>query len=289
MSSSGNRIVEVAQSQIGNTDQSRYGAGLNKSWCSEFVSWVYMQAGFPFSEGAEVRDGHLSHVRQIMNWFMGNSTFLLKGFKDWDHFRPAPGDYVCFGNNEDPMSHSGIVESIDDNGTLHTIEGNVHDAVVRRVYQDFKTNLNFHKWVQGFGLRCGKEIHMLKGMALASSFDDGHEPINAFDGNDATWWSSKAGQGMGQYLQMEWSEKKTITKISLKFGKHYPADYRFYFNIGMPFAGPWMPSTVIYDNTNQKKEHIWFRPVHHIYGVRLECLRYAKNDYFSVVEMKIMR
>lgn len=288
MPDSGSRIVEVARSQIGNTDQTRYAAGTGESWCSDFVSWVYMQAERPFSGGTGVGDWHLRNVKQIMNWFQAHSTFLLKGFTDWDKFTPAPGDYICFGNHDEPISHSGIVEYLDDDDTIYTIEGD--DAVVdRRAYPHFRTNMNFRKWVQGVGLRYGKHISIQNGTAMASSSGEGLEPRHAFDGSDETCWKSRMENKTSQYLQMEWPEKKTITKISLKFGDPYPADYQFHFNIGRPIAGPWMPSTVVTGNAKSEREHVWFRPVHHVCGVRLECLRYARDDCFSVTDMKILR
>jgi hypothetical protein len=290
MSDSGNKIVDVAKGEIGKTDETRYGADPNELWCSEFVSWVYWQAGYPFTGGPSGKRWHLSSVKKIKAWFKSNSTFISKDSSDWFSFTPTPGDYVCFGNTANPESHSGIVEYLDSNDTLHTIEGNAGDKVARKSYSNFRTNVSFSKWVQGLGLRCGKRIRIPNGTASASSSGDNREPYKAFDSNNGTWWRNRTKQSGQQYLQMEWTSKKTVTKISLEFGNHYPRDYRFYFKKGpTKSASFWIASTTIKDNPRKSRAHVWFTPMKNVWGVRIKCLRYAKDDYFSVMEMVIQR
>ena len=43
-------------------------------------------------------------------------------------YTPKPGDLIVF------HEHIGIVESVDANGQIHTIEGNSSDQVARRVH-----------------------------------------------------------------------------------------------------------------------------------------------------------
>jgi CHAP domain len=42
---------------------------------------------------------------------------------------PSPGDLIVWGGR-----HIGIVESVDPDGSIHTIEGNSSNAVSRRTY-----------------------------------------------------------------------------------------------------------------------------------------------------------
>ena len=285
MSDSGNKIVRKARQELGKTDETKYGADPGELWCSEFVSWVYWKAGYPFTGGPRGKRWHLSSVRRIKSWFERNSTFISRDNRDWSKFTPTPGDYVCFGNTNDPESHSGIVESLSSNGTLRTIEGNVGDKVARKSYPNFRTNKNFRKWIQGFGLRCGKRIRISNGRSSASSSGNDRQPYKAFDQRDDTWWRNRTKQRGNQYLQMKWTNSKTITKVSLTFGNHYPKDYRFYFLHG----SSWLQSTTIRGNSKKNRAHVWFRPKRDVSGIRIKCLKYSKDDYFSIMEMKIQR
>src|SRR5207247_2436266 len=85
-------------------------------WCVEFASWVARQAGVPlgdlgqgFTNVDQVRDwGH-----ETNRWLPGSST-------------PQPGDLILFGSR-----HIGIVDSVNTDGSLETIEGNSSDKVSR--------------------------------------------------------------------------------------------------------------------------------------------------------------
>ena len=84
------------------------------AWCAYFVSWVTKQAGVPIGWGG-LGDGLVSRLR---DW--GHKTGL------WQTV-PAPGDLIAY------PEHIGIVESIQPNGLVTTIEGNTGDAVRRRL------------------------------------------------------------------------------------------------------------------------------------------------------------
>ena len=47
-------------------------------------------------------------------------------------YTPKPGDVMIQKNG---CSHTGIVESVDPDGTIHTIEGNYSNAVKRVTYR----------------------------------------------------------------------------------------------------------------------------------------------------------
>lgn len=106
------RAVQVAGSQVGvtggNKQVRRYTQGRSEPWCADFVSWVYEQSGHsPF--------GHQPGVAGIRSWGQRNGLY-----HDRSLYRPHSGDIVVFGNDE----HTGIVERVDPDGTVHTIEGN---------------------------------------------------------------------------------------------------------------------------------------------------------------------
>ncbi|MEI7690928.1 MAG: CHAP domain-containing protein, partial [Actinomycetes bacterium] len=84
------------------------------AWCAYFTSWVTQQAGAPIGWNG-LGDGLVSRLR---DW--GHKTGLWRTV-------PQPGDLIAF------PEHIGIVESIQPNGLVTTIEGNTGDAVRRRL------------------------------------------------------------------------------------------------------------------------------------------------------------
>lgn len=84
------------------------------AWCAYFASWVTQQAGAPIGWNG-LGDGLVSRLR---DW--GHKTGLWRT-------TPQPGDLIAF------PQHIGIVESLQPNGLVTTIEGNTGDAVRRRL------------------------------------------------------------------------------------------------------------------------------------------------------------
>ena len=84
------------------------------AWCAYFTSWVTQQAGVPIGWDG-LGDGLVSRLR---DW--GHKTGIWRTV-------PKPGDLIAF------PQHIGIVESIQPNGLVTTIEGNTADAVRRRL------------------------------------------------------------------------------------------------------------------------------------------------------------
>jgi hypothetical protein len=161
---SGKTIVEVAKTQL-HKDNAKCGCYTDKSkkWCSEFVSWVYKEAGQPFTGG---KDGWLlTDTDQICNWFRNRGCFVDRNDPDWDFLVPNPGDYVYIGRHGDfNRKHSGLVERVKGDD-LHTIEGNNHKRPVDRyVYPNFRTNVKDNGppktdgIVLAFGLKSGRTL-----------------------------------------------------------------------------------------------------------------------------------
>jgi hypothetical protein len=140
-------IVRIAQEQLGlgeDPDGCNCGPQIAKflgsspaeQWCADFVSWVYNEAGHPFSGGV---DGgwRLPGVSGMRSWLAANGIWHDRGAGD----KPRPGDVVIFRDDD----HVGIVEFLDGT-TARTIEGNTSNHVGRRIYADYSTNPELLGW-----------------------------------------------------------------------------------------------------------------------------------------------
>lgn len=113
------QLVAVAASQLGYRERSgnrtAYGAwfGLDGSpWCAMFVSWCLAAAGTPLPAIDGPRGA--ASVADLRRW-AGRTGRTVTG--------AAPGDLLLIdhGNGK---GHVAIVERVDTDGTIHTIEGN---------------------------------------------------------------------------------------------------------------------------------------------------------------------
>lgn len=121
-----NNLLAIAQAEVGYKEHpqnfTKYGAwmGVNgQPWCATFVSWVAARAG--------CRDiiPQTSSVLVGINWF--------KKRRQWGK-KPRLGAIVYFWFlGKTSPTHVGIVISVNNNGTITTIEGNASDQVVKRV------------------------------------------------------------------------------------------------------------------------------------------------------------
>jgi CHAP domain len=127
--------LAAAQSQVGVSEQppgsndgpqiaeyrtATAGSGVGP-WCAYFTSWAAAQAGVPLGEAGQ----GFGSVSALYGWAQrtGRATPAGPGVQ------PNPGDLIVWGGE-----HIGIVESVDPNGSIHTIEGNSSNAVSRRTY-----------------------------------------------------------------------------------------------------------------------------------------------------------
>jgi CHAP domain len=133
--SAGARIVAIAESQLGQTEQppgsnespaiAQYrgateGAIPGAPWCAYFASWVARQAGAPLgAQGQGIGD-----VSDIWSWAQSMGRAILNG----PGVVPKPGDLIVFGGE-----HVGIVRAILPNGQIATIEGNYENKVAANV------------------------------------------------------------------------------------------------------------------------------------------------------------
>jgi hypothetical protein len=133
--SAGQRMVQIASAEVGQSEQP---PGSNNSsriaeyrsatagnpgpgpWCAYFVSWVARQAGVPLGDQGQ----GFGSVDALYSWAQQTGRAYTPG----SGRTPQPGDLIVF------HEHIGLVESVDANGTIHTIEGNSGDQVARRVH-----------------------------------------------------------------------------------------------------------------------------------------------------------
>ena len=89
-------------------------------WCADFASWCAARAGIPLGENGV----GFQSVGALWEWAerTGRAIPASEG-------SPQPGDLIVWGSD-----HVGIVEAVDPDGTIHTIEGNSSDEVAQRSY-----------------------------------------------------------------------------------------------------------------------------------------------------------
>jgi CHAP domain len=131
----GARIVAIAESQLGQTEQppgsnespaiAQYrtateGAIPGAPWCAYFASWVARQADEPLgAQGQGIGD-----VSDIWSWAQDTGRAIPNG----PGVVPKPGDLIVFGGE-----HVGIVRGILPSGQIATIEGNYENEVAANV------------------------------------------------------------------------------------------------------------------------------------------------------------
>jgi CHAP domain len=89
-------------------------------WCADFASWCAAQAGIPLGENGE----GFQSVGALWEWAEGSGRAIPAS-----EGSPQPGDLIVWGSD-----HVGIVEAVDPDGTIHTIEGNSSDQVSQCSY-----------------------------------------------------------------------------------------------------------------------------------------------------------
>jgi hypothetical protein len=117
--------VGVAEQPPGSNDSPRIaqyrqataGSGVGP-WCAYFVSWAARQAGVPLGDSGQ----GFGRVDDVFAWAQKTGKALPAGSI------PSPGDLIVWDE------HIGVVESVDPDGTIHTIEGNSSDRVSQRTY-----------------------------------------------------------------------------------------------------------------------------------------------------------
>lgn len=116
------RLLDVARGEIGNVETgsnkgeilkypNAFGRG-SEAWCADFTSWVSKQSG-----------GNMNNP-----WTPG-VVAELKRSGDWKgKSNPQPGDLVLFDwDGDGGADHIGLVEKVNADGSIGTIEGNTEN------------------------------------------------------------------------------------------------------------------------------------------------------------------
>ncbi|MGI9100459.1 MAG: CHAP domain-containing protein [Solirubrobacteraceae bacterium] len=99
--------------------QATAGSGVGP-WCAYFTSWAAREAGMPLGEQGQ----GFGSVDALYAWAQRAGRAVPNGAG----VVPRPGDLVVWDE------HIGIVESVQTDGSIATIEGNSSDQVSRRVH-----------------------------------------------------------------------------------------------------------------------------------------------------------
>jgi len=137
------KLLEVAITQIGVEEDAAHtnhgeaikyqiAAGLPATggypWCQSFLDWCGLQA-----YGAKNPVPHTAGVQDCWNKAIASPTLdtISKEDATPDNILPGYQFILLFGGG---LGHTGIVESVDADGTIHTIEGNSNPAGGRDGY-----------------------------------------------------------------------------------------------------------------------------------------------------------
>lgn len=111
--------VGTVETPNNKTEYNRWYGGASfdgQPWCATFVSWVFHKAGLPLP--ASTAKG-FAYTPSGAAWFQKQGR--------WHNTQPRAGDVVFFdwpGDGVNRISHVGIVDSVNPNGSVNTIEGN---------------------------------------------------------------------------------------------------------------------------------------------------------------------
>lgn len=121
--------------------------GDSGAWCAAFVSFIGWKCGYLVEIDPDtpnivgdyrwVAKGNMfkyypvaNSCWEILQWGKTNQRFTsAKG----TGYVPKPGDIILYGSGENSLAHTGIVSSVDADGTIHTVEGNTRRGGSSRV------------------------------------------------------------------------------------------------------------------------------------------------------------
>lgn len=142
----GKSIISTAAKYLGfneaNGSYKKFTNGRTEAWCADFVTYVIKEtfrlagkvlpSGFGSPSVSVLMEWGKKAGRWIQTAGKSNKASIIKS-------QVKPGDIIIFKSSG--ASHTGIVERIDANGKIHTIEGNTSDKVARRSYSPDKATI----------------------------------------------------------------------------------------------------------------------------------------------------
>lgn len=132
----GSGLVALASKYMGKNESDgsykMFTNGRTESWCADFVTYVVKE--YAKENGMKVADGFGSPaVSNLMGWAQKNGVFdntsqmSDKEKLNYSQKNLSVGDVIIWKSNG--ASHTGIVKSINSDGTFTTVEGNSSDQV----------------------------------------------------------------------------------------------------------------------------------------------------------------
>lgn len=94
-----------------------YSIGVCEPWCADFVSWVYKEAGVPFTGGLN-GGWRIPDTWSMKDWFKQYGIWIPAGSA-----APQPGDVAFYKVGVDYVTHVNIVTAVNGN-TYNSIGGN---------------------------------------------------------------------------------------------------------------------------------------------------------------------
>lgn len=110
-----------------------YTEGFRESWCGDFISWIFRQAGTPYVH-PDTKYWRIPGVQTLMAYYRQESAYHEIG----DGYTPQMGDVAFYlGETPDGGSSEHVAMVLDVRGdTLVTIGGNEGDAGIVQVRHD---------------------------------------------------------------------------------------------------------------------------------------------------------
>lgn len=186
-------FLNVARRELGTVEnprgsnQVKYAtwAGIpGQPWCDAFVSWVAGKAGVDVGGCYVYCPYHVARFREMGIW-LGRDV------------EPKPGDIVVFAN-KGVACHIGIVEGLNDDGTIITIEGNTSvksndngGAVMRRTRTMGRVGSSWYVFGLARPRFDDEERKEFRNMAeCIFFFEDAHEGYPRYS---RVWWNHQTG------------------------------------------------------------------------------------------------
>lgn len=126
----GSGIINAANKYMGYNESNgsylKFTEGRAEAWCADFVTYVVKEAYAAAGKQVPANFGSPA-VATLMNWGQANGRWI-----DTSNLGSVkPGDIMI--QQHGGRSHTGIVVSVNGDGTVTTIEGNTSDMVAQRV------------------------------------------------------------------------------------------------------------------------------------------------------------
>ncbi|MCR5261610.1 MAG: CHAP domain-containing protein [Candidatus Gastranaerophilales bacterium] len=132
----GSGLVALAEKYMGKNEADgsykMFTNGRAEAWCADFVTYIVKE--YAQQQGLSIKDGFGSPaVANLMSWAQQNNCFTSVSDMGGDARQKLlqndlhPGDVIIWKSAG--ASHTGIIRSINSDGTFETVEGNSSDQV----------------------------------------------------------------------------------------------------------------------------------------------------------------